>query len=466
MADGRKQWLLESTDKEKTELEVEYGKISKLTITDFVKKDLVNFSLADLRRSVANMCDGLKPSQRKVMYACMSKTWKDEPKVAQLAAFVSEKTSYHHGEVSLADTIVKLAHNYVGSNNMNLMQPIGQFGTRLMGGKDVAACRYIFSKPSSDALVLFDDRDAHVLTYLDDDGKQIEPAFFVPTLPIVLINGTEGIGTGFSCSVPPFNPADISANILNIIDGKSVVKMNPWYKGFKGTIKADADDYQVWIAEGVWKKDSSRCITITELPPGVWTQDFKEHLESLLEKKLISDYKNSSTVEDVDFKVYDYSGKNFMKDLKLQKTIRTSNMHLFHPTQGIKRYESAESILVEFVEIRIEYYKKRKQHIIETLERDHVLLASKARFIKLVVDGELVIFRKKKSILESEIKTLKFPEIGGGHDYIMNIPTYQYTDEAIAKLANTLESKTTELESIKATGILDMWKTDILKIKT
>ncbi len=465
-ADDRKTWLLESTEKTKEELEVKYGSIAKLSITDFVHRDLVNFSLADLRRSVASMCDGLKPSQRKVMYACMSKTWKDEPKVAQLAAFVSEKTSYHHGEVSLADTIIKLAHNYVGSNNMNLMQPLGQFGTRLMGGKDVAASRYIFSTPSPEAAALFDSRDGPVLTYLDDDGKQIEPEFFVPVLPIVLINGTEGIGTGFSCTVPPFNPEDIKANIRCLVDKKPVVPMTPWFRGFKGTVTKTEDAEQCWVAEGVWKKDSSRCITITELPPGGWTQDFKEHLDSLVEKKVISDYKNSSTVEDVDFKVYDYTGKNIVKDLKLQKTIRTSNMHLFHPVQGIKKYESAEHILEEFVDIRLEYYKKRKEYLISTLENEQLVLANKARFIQLVVDDKIVIFKKKKCALESELATNKFLKIDDSYDYLLNIKTYQYTEEAIAKLANDLKIKTTELETIRLTSLKDMWNTDILKIKT
>jgi DNA topoisomerase-2 len=468
-SDNRKVWLLESTaEKKKADLEVGYGSISELSITDFVHKDLVNFSLADLRRSVASMCDGLKPSQRKVMFASMSKTWKDEPKVAQLAAFVSEKTSYHHGEVSLADTIVKLAHNYVGSNNINLMQPLGQFGTRLMGGKDVAASRYIFSKPSEEALNLFDPRDAPVLTYLDDDGKPIEPEFFVPTLPVVLINGTEGIGTGFSCTVPPFNPEDIKANIARmVIEGKAPTTMSPWFKGFKGTVAAVEEDEsrQSWIARGVWTKDSSRCATITELPPGVWTQDFKEHLDTLIEKKVISDYKNSSTVEDVHFKVYDYAGKNFEKDLKMQKTIRTSNMHLFHPVQGIKKYESAESILVDFVELRLEYYQKRKKHMLDTLKEELVVLENKSRFIRMVVEDELVIFKKKKAALELELEVLKFARISESFDYLLNIRTFQYTEEAIEKLETDLSSKNAEYAAIKKSGVMEMWNADILKIK-
>jgi DNA topoisomerase-2 len=196
-ADARKTWLLDNTAKDADQLEVPYGSVKQLTISDFVHKDLVNFSLADLKRSIAHVADGLKPSQRKVMYSCFKKNLKEEMKVAQLAAYVAEKSAYHHGEVSLADTIVKLANDYVGSNNINLLEPCGQFGTRLMGGKDASQTRYIFTKLTKDARKIYDPRDDAILNYLDDDGHPIEPDFYMPTLPMVLVNGTEGIGTGF-----------------------------------------------------------------------------------------------------------------------------------------------------------------------------------------------------------------------------------------------------------------------------
>jgi len=230
-ADARKLWLLENTAKDADQLEVPYGSVKQLDISDFVHKDLVNFSLADLKRSIAHMADGLKPSQRKVMFACFKKNLKDEMKVAQLAAFVAEKSAYHHGEVSLADTIVKLANDYTGSNNINLLEPCGQFGTRLMGGKDASQTRYIFTKLTKDARKIFDPRDDAVLNYLDDDGRSIEPDFYMPTLPMVLVNGTEGIGTGFSCYVPPFNPDDIKENIKRYLKGDEIVSMRPWFRG-------------------------------------------------------------------------------------------------------------------------------------------------------------------------------------------------------------------------------------------
>jgi DNA topoisomerase-2 len=455
-ADDRKMWLLESTAKDPSELEVPYGYVKQLNITDFVHKDLVNFSLADLKRSIAHVADGLKPSQRKVMYSCFQKNLKDEMKVAQLAAFVAEKSSYHHGEVSLADTIVKLANDYMGSNNINLLEPCGQFGTRLMGGKDASQTRYIFTKLTKQARKIFDPRDDAILNYLDDDGRSIEPDFYMPTIPMVLVNGTEGIGTGFSCYIPPFNPKDIKDNIERILDGKQVVPMRPWFRGFKGKVHKEDD---TWMMEGVWNWKGMN-IVVTELPPGRWTQDYKEYLDSLVEKKLIGGFTNNSTTDDVHFEIEDYTGKDLLKDLKLRKTFRVSNMHLFHPTRGIHKYSSPEEILKDFVELREDHYVKRKAHLIKVLETRATMCGYKSKFVTMVIEGDIVVFKRKKQELEAELAQT-FPKIGGTYDYLLNIKTVQYTEESVKDLLKESKQAKEELEVMKNTSHIEMWKMDI-----
>ena len=455
-ADARKGWLTKNSNGHE---EIKYGDINSLTITNFIHRDLVDFSLADVKRSIAHMCDGMKPSQRKVLHACFKKNLKDEMKVAQLAAYVSETTAYHHGEVSLADTIVKMAHDYVGSNNMNYLEPCGQFGTRLMGGKDASQTRYIFTKLMPHTRKLFDSTDDAVLNYLTDDGKTIEPEYFVPVLPTVLVNGTEGIGTGFSSNVPSFNPVDIKENIKRVLRGEAIVKMSPWVSGFKGTIVANDD---TWIATGLTSQKGGR-LTVTELPPGFWTQDFKEHLDNMNDKKIISGYKNNSTTEGVSFEIDGYNGNNIVKDFKLAKIIRVSNMHLFHPKQGIKKYHSAEEILVDFVEIRVDYYKKRKAHLEKQLEQKVILLSNKAEFVQKIVGEEIIIFKRKKSDLEAQIVTHGFKKIDGNYDYLLNIKTYQYTEEAIDNLVKDSVTAQKELKVLEATSIIKMWENNLLE---
>jgi DNA topoisomerase-2 len=456
-ADARKTWLLESTAKEANQLEIPYGDVKQLNITDFVHKDLVNFSLADLKRSIAHVADGLKPSQRKVMYSCFQKNLKDEMKVAQLAAYVAEKSAYHHGEVSLAETIVKLANDYTGSNNINLLEPCGQFGTRLMGGKDASQTRYIFTKLTKEARKLFDPKDDAILNYLDDDGRSIEPDFYMPTLPMVLVNGTEGIGTGFSCYVPPFNPDDIKENIKRSLEGDSLTAMKPWFRGFKG--KVFKDDAGLWITEGVWKDTGSR-LKVTELPPGRWTQDYKEYLDTLVDKKMITSFTNNSTTEDVDFEIFGYSGKDLIKDLKLRKTFHTTNMHLFHPTKGIYKYTTPEEILHDFVELRLEHYKKRKAHLIDVLEKRAELCGHKSKFVSMVIEGSLVVFKRKKQELEQEMSKY-FPKIDGNWDYLLNTKTVEYTDERVKALMDEAKQANIDLERMIRTSHITMWKMDI-----
>jgi DNA topoisomerase-2 len=391
------------------------------------------------------------------MYSCFQKNLKEEMKVAQLAAYVAEKSAYHHGEVSLADTIVKLANDYTGSNNINLLEPCGQFGTRLMGGKDASQTRYIFTKLTKSARTLFDPKDDPVLNYLDDDGKQIEPDYYVPILPTVLVNGTEGIGTGFSSYIPPFNPDDICMNIRRVIAGENVIPMKPWFDKFTGRVFSNEDG--LWITEGVWKS-SSKNISITELPPGRWTQDYKEYLDTLIEKKKITNYVNNSTTDTVDFTIEGYTGKDIVKDFKLQKTFHVSNMHLFHPVKGIHKYESPEEILIDFVKIRAETYKKRKAHLIRVLKEKAKKLENMSKFIDMVIHEKLIVFKRKRVELEREMEKI-FDKIDGSYEYLLNIKTYQYTLEAIQSIREETSKSRIELDALQQMSHIDMWKRDL-----
>jgi DNA topoisomerase-2 len=278
--DSRKEWIKESTGKNNS---LDCSVLNQ-SISQFVNHELINFSIADLERSIPNLMDGLKPSQRKVLYGCLKRNLYSEIKVAQLSGYISEHTSYHHGEVSLQGTIINMAQDFTGSNNMNLLEPIGQFGTRLQGGKDAGSPRYIFTKLKNITKVIFNDYDSILLDYLEDDGVSIEPKYYIPIIPMILINGSEGIGTGYSTNIPCYNPKDIINNLKVLIksDGKDEQKsMIPWYKGFKGNI--EKEDSHKYITTGVYSRINNTTIEITELPIGKWTQTYKEFLDSIIE---------------------------------------------------------------------------------------------------------------------------------------------------------------------------------------
>ena len=353
--------------------------MTEIRVSDFIHKELILFSMADNIRSIPSMIDGLKPGQRKILFSCFKRNLKNEIKVAQLAGYVAEHSAYHHGEQSLCATIVNMAQNFIGSNNLNLLEPNGQFGTRIQGGKDAASPRYIFTTLAPVTRTIFHRDDDPLLAYQNEDGQKIEPEWYVPVVPMVLVNGGEGIGSGWSTTIPMYNPRDIVANLYKLMekedeaDGSSPAldEMHPWYRHFKGTIEQIAlDKYRV---TGVMRRIDSRTLEITELPIGVWTQSYKEFLESCMQKEtpssipLISDYKEYHTDTSVHFilllteemmQLAEQEGLE--KRFKLVATLNTSNMVCFDAEGRIKRYTTVESLLRDFYDLRLSYYQKRK----------------------------------------------------------------------------------------------------------
>jgi DNA topoisomerase-2 len=446
-ADNRKIWLSKYNHNlilDQSDHDVSYS--------EFVDKELIHFSIYDTIRSIPNLIDGLKPSQRKIIYTILNKNYTKEIKVAQFGAAVAEYSGYHHGEVSLYGAIINLAQNYVGSNNMNLLEPNGQFGSRLLGGKDAASPRYIFTELSSITKKIFLKEDNYILKDQYDDGDKIEPVFYVPVLPVILINGAQGIGTGYSTNIPSFNPIDIKNNILNIINGKNIVKMTPWYKGFTGKIEELSEgSYEI---TGVYKRLSDTTIQITELPIGVWINDYKEFLESLIETGIIKSFKNECTEAIINFTVkfnnandlITMISKNLMKTFKLIKPMSTRNMYLFDENSSIKKYDTSEDILQEFVKIRLKYNKLRKEYQLGKFNEDLILLSNKVRFINEIIAGDLVVFKKKKDILDAELSKRDYIRINGTYDYLTSMPIYVLTFEKIKDLE---EKHLTIIEKIK-----------------
>jgi DNA topoisomerase-2 len=322
---------------------------SEVRYDDFINRELILFSLADLQRSIPSVMDGLKPSQRKVLFACFKRRLRADIKVAQLSGYVSEHSAYHHGEASLASTIVGLAQDFVGANNVNLLVPSGQFGTRLQGGKDHASPRYIFTRLAPLARALFPEADDALLRHLHDDGQRIEPEFYLPVLPLLLVNGADGIGTGWSTSVPNYNPLDVVANLKRMLDGEAPEKMHPWYRGFRGTIAPAPDakaGERAYLVTGVVRIIDNGTIEVTELPLQSWTQDYKDFLETLAkpEKKdeapFISDYKEYHTDVSVRF-VITMPPQNLV--VRGCACVRVSALHAALPAVCARKSSSADT---------------------------------------------------------------------------------------------------------------------------
>jgi DNA topoisomerase-2 len=481
-ADDRKKWL-ENYDIFNV---LDYTK-QQVPIEDFINKDLIHFSNYDNIRSIPNVCDGLKPSQRKILYSAFKRNLYKEIKVAQFAGYVSEHAAYHHGEVSLQGTITGMAQNFVGSNNISLFVPNGAFGTRLSLGKDAASARYIFTHLHPITSYIYRQEDLPIMSYLDDDGFSIEPTFYMPIIPMILINGATGIGTGYSSDVPSHNPKDIITQLLNLLDGKPMTGIKPWYCGFKGEILKLSADTQ-YVSKGKYTIVDSNTIEITEIPIGISTEKYKEFLEDNIidksnpnKKQFIKTYKESCVDNLISFnvkldkvKLDELEGDplELEKAFKLIDGSKTSysNMHLYDSNIHIYKYAGPYDIIMEFYGLRLEYYEKRKVYQLGALKNELDLLKEKYRFISMIIDNQIDVRGKTKLSVESMLEANTFLKLANtvgketSFDYLVQMPIYSQTKEKLDELKEKLDKKQKEHDDLLGRDIKDIWRDELTQL--
>lgn len=446
-----------------------------MAISDFIDNDLIKFSVEDCKRSIPSLMDGLKESHRKILYATFLKNLKysgKTMKVAQLAGFVAEKTNYHHGEQCLFDTITKLAHDFVGSNNIPLLFRDGQFGSRISLGKDAASARYIFTKLEMLTRFIFRGEDDELLDYIVDEGEKVEPEQYIPILPLILVNGCTGIGTGWSCNIPCYNPEVVVESIKAWLRHKEnpEVKcvwpaMKPWYRGFKGIIEeAGESKYNTW---GIIKKSPPNKTTVTELPVGMSTDKFKEAVEDLLEEKRLKSYKNYSTTEDINFVLTESKDEMDcnLENLKLKTSLTTTNMVLFSSESKIKKYDTVQDILEEFCGVRYKYYVKRRKHIIANIERELKFLRNKWKFINDVMEDRIIVNRRDEEDIVGDLEKSGYDRFEGegiaGYKYLLDMKIRSFTQQKLDELASQIKNLESRLDDIMKKSEKDMWIEDL-----
>ena len=515
-ADDRKLWL-QNYDKDNV---LDYSKLN-VDYKSFVDKDLIHFSNRDLQRSINHICDGLKESTRKIIYSCFKKKlYTNEIKVAQLSGYVSEVSAYHHGENSLQQAIVGMAQIYVGTNNINLLSPNGQFGSRCQGGQDASSARYIFTLLSKLTRLIFKEEDNAILNYQNDDGQQIEPEYYVPIIPMILVNGGIGIGTGYSTNIPQYNPSDIInickiicnaiklsdvtlnslediETIYNTINILEINEITPYYLGFKGSIvKAEKNSY---ISRGIYRWIDDATVEITELPIGTWTEDYKDFLENMITNNLnnLKYIENHYTSKNVKFILHFNTNvrqnieSNFDVLFKLQssKNLSINNIHLFNKDGAIQKYETAVEIIKEWAETRVLKYFERKNYQLKNLEKEAKILNNKMRFILDVIDGNIKIMNKKLIEVTLRLIELKYTpitdeveetestereepsenidiEINHKHyNYLLKMPISQLTYDRKVILEKEYNELDEKLRNLRNTNIEDLWLSDLTELE-
>ena len=485
-SNDRKEWLA-SYDRKRF---LDTNKTS-ITYEEFINNDLIHFSKYDNDRSIPNIMDGLKISQRKILYSAFKKRLDKEIKVAQFSGYVSEHSGYHHGEASLNSAIIGLAQTFVGSNNINLFMPNGSFGTRLVGGKDSASERYIFTQLSKITRQIFSEVDDNIIEYLDDDGDLVEPVYYTPIIPMILVNGAKGIGTGFSTDIMCYNPLDIIKYITDKLNNlsSSSVKILPYYHGFKGNITAIDNTNKKFLIKGLYVLKGKDKIVITELPIGTWTQDYKEFLESLVVKKqkaneicYVKDYIDMSTDNNVEFEItfypniinkllqekYDSGIDGVEKYLKLTTTQSTTNMNLFNSKEQLKKYENVYDIIDEYYSIRYEYYNKRREYLIDIIKKQLTILSNKARYIQMILVDELDLRKKSKLEIDTMLESNNFERhtTSNDYNYLIKMPMDSVSSDNVDRLLTEHTNKKQELYNIETTTSSEIWLKELAILET
>lgn len=442
---------------------------NNIPYSEFINKDLIHFSNYDNIRSIPQLIDGLKPSQRKVLFTALSKKYikaDSEIKVSNLASVCSDLTCYLHGEVSLIGTIINMAQDFTGSNNLNLFFPDGNFGSRRLGGSDASAARYIFTYLMPYVQKIFRPEDNPILEFNYEDNIKVEPKSYYPIIPMVLINGAQGIGTGFSTNIPTFNPLQI---IDNLINSDFQMTLKPYFRGFTGCIESNGDNK--WTSYGKFTVSKNK-VTISELPIGVWTDSYVESLQQG-NNPLIKNIDNFSNPNDINIIVTlteVLPNDQIIKLLKLTSTINLNNMILHNTQNQLAKYETINEIMTEFIKKRLEIYDLRREYWIKKLKQEMLILENKVRFIKDIIDEKIIINKQKKADIIQRLIDLKYSPFSEtseepNFNYLINMQLLTLTYEQIERLNKEYEQKKSEYSNYLNMTSRDLWIKELKELR-
>lgn len=454
-ADDRKKWLAE-----KVEPCTQYE--GDMPLSRFIKEKLSSYHNANNRRSIPSVYDGLKPSQRKVLFACFasnvigpSKT----EKVERLAGKVASIAGYHHGEVSLSGTIVGMAQNFVGSgNNIPLLYPDGSYGTRLRGGKDHSAARYLSTYALPLTRILFPAEDDDLYERVLEDNELNEPVNYLPILPMILVNGACGIGTGHSTEIPSHNPLDICRWIRCWLDNEEKPHLVPWWRGFKGKVEVEDGKGRTF---GILEKLTKEKWRISETPVGLWTYDCKMHLESLEKNKHIKSFQDKYTDEKAEFVIT--TTKDFtptMSNLKLSKAFSLKNMTALDENDVPIKFKDTEDILEKYCDARLKLYQKRKDKLLGDLSQEIVKQANKQRFLKDVL-GNALNMKEQEDVLLKKMEEMGYDKWQNSFDYLVSMPIRTLTKGRLSEVGETLRKLKEKHSALSEKSPKEMWKEEL-----
>ena len=440
------------------------------TVTSFFDKEYLDYARYVVEnRAIPSCIDGLKPTQRKVVYIA-NKIWKtgnEKPmKLFQLAGRVAAEAFYHHGNTSLESSMVGMAQKF--KNSLPLLEGVGQFGS--LRSPAAGAPRYISAKLHPNFRLLYQDFD--LLENKIEEGEKIEPAFFLPIVPTVILNGTSGIAVGFATNILNRNPKDVVDACISTLNNKKMKVLAPWIQEFKGTFIRDLENPKTWKIKGQYQIINTTTVKITAIPANYTYERYEEILNLLQEKGIITSYDDNSS-ETIEYILkFRRSVLNSLvsSEGKLERALRlntqeTENLTTLDENGKLKIFDKAEDIVKHFVDVRLGWYQTRKDYLIDKTEKQLSLVTNKARFIKDIIDGKLKINNVPKEKIVTYLKTNAYDTVHGSYDYLLSMAIHSLTKERYEKLLLEKEGCIIALKTLKATDPKEMYLTDLKKLK-
>ena len=493
--DDRKEWIGSIT--EDTHLERVPGKM--ISCSDFINTDLCLYSFDNCVRSIPSLVDGLKPTQRKILCAMFKMGQKayGKIKVTELGGLVTKSMKYEHGDMSMNETIIGMAQDYSGSNNINLLVPIGQFGTRRQNGEDHGSPRYVHTSLNTLTRLIFPEEDDVVYDYKPEEGEIVEPIYYIPIIPMVLVNGAKGIGTGWSTEIPGFNPIILTQLIMELIEGVrgeiTAQDLPAYWNGFTGKIiyeiphnmkckhkdfvrrcsKGEKGKLPRWCYEGVYNidtNDGTVRLEVEDASPTSSVEDIYEKINKMIiepESKVLNFKPSMFSIPKfiAEFDAERIDENDVVKMLDLNGSIPATNMVLFNGNGQIRKYNEISEIIAGWYDIRYNCYDKRIKYIIGVIEKELITISNKYRFVKeIALDKTLDVNNKKKAVLEKELEDKKYDKIDESYSYLLSMPIHSLTMEKLEELKKEEENTKNRLEYYRSITVEELWENELKKL--
>ena len=464
---------------------VDYSQ-SETTLEAFVHQELLpQYASATFTRAIPFFADGFKQANRKVFFGCrkMKLTEADCLSVANAAGKIAAETNYHHRSAALEDTIVGMASDYAGAGNLNLLLPLGEFGTRHSHAAAAAAYPKVGLNSPIQSL-LFPVADDPILSYVKDEGKAVEPTHYTPVIPTLLCFGAQGIAVGWSTKCPPFHPMEVLNASKACLEGLPLPELTPFFRSFHGIVRKVSEGREregeegkegscsaaspplslAWTVEGIAEVTSSG-VRVTEVPPTRETDAYKEDWQKH-GYEVVPGPGHTDVAIDLLIKAYTPKTDDLLKELGLKQTLTFSNVHLLNSNGKLAQYTHPHDIVREHATLRLETYDRRIAHLLEVARREESRARNRLRYLHCWLEESIVMkSMESDEVAAALLEAMHFDTEDGTFDYLLDLPNRVFTKEKVVSYRKKAEDCLAKVKELEETTASQLWRRELLALE-